>query len=582
MLKGKADKLIISLDIGSDSLKVVKGIKKEGKICVLDFAYRAYSAEANTPDLLSKCIHDLLASVVDIRKIKKFRVHSTISGRKCCIRVVKLPVMPRNEIEQAIRSKIRKYVSPDLDKLIFRFFVLGETHEEDVKKLEVLFVAIQKNHFEENHNLFKLSGIEPQVITSPCFSGWNLIRELGLNKGVDSSLILVNIDSQETDLTVYRDDRFVFTRNISVGWRDFNDILKDQSRLSLYKTEDSKLLWGEAGESPLSGTQDEAPILKIRKLLQNQAEILYKEIELTAYHYYQVMHGKRIDKCVILGEGSQIQGLVDFLRQKSDIPVECLTIPNAKLELPRDKKGEEFKNLPLYMQALGVLLNGPNDVNLAVQMKHRAKGDVYSGILANFSQMNSVAVRVAVSLLLISFIALKGINFYYKQQIKTYQARRNNLEDKTLQLVALRRKADILDLEKKFYLQLSKSRPAYPAIIAEISKVIPQGKIVLNELSFSSDQQKSPSLDEVLPIKFTMAGRAAGKDERGLEIPKFVRALEQSGYFENISVNIKGADVSTGSVFNSGLQYLSDSKQAPEGVSREWDFVINGVVRIKE
>jgi len=576
MLKGKADKLIISLDIGSDSLKVVKGTKKEGKICVLDFAYRAYPAEANTPDLLSKCIHDLLASVVDIRKIKKFRVHSTISGRKCCIRVVKLPVMPRNEIEQAIRSKIRKYVSPDLDKLIFRFFVLGETHEEDIKKLEVLFVAIQKNHFEENHNLFKLSGIEPQVITSPCFSGWNLIRELGLNKGVDSSLILVNIDSQETDLTVYRDDRFVFTRNISVGWKDFTDVLKDQSRLSLYKTEDSKLLWGEAGESPPSGIQDEASILKIRKLLQNQAEILYKEIELTAYHYYQVMHGKRIDKCIILGEGSQIQGLVDFLRQKSDIPLECLTIPDAKLELPTDKKGEEFKkNLPLYMQALGVLLNGPNDVNLAVQMKRRAKGDVYSGILANFSQMNSVPVRVVVSLLLISFMALKGINLYYKQQIKSYQARRNNLEDKTLQLAALRRKADILDLEKKFYLQLIKSRPAYPVIIAEISKVIPQGKIVLNELTFSSDQQKSPSLDEVLPIKFTMVGRAAGKDERGLEIPKFVRALEQSGYFENISVNIKGADVSTGGIFDA-------NQQAPEGVSREWDFVINGVVRIKE
>ena len=66
----KAEKNIISLDIGNDSMKVIKGIRRDGKICILDFASQTFSAELSVPEALSRCVHDLVGSVTDIKRIK--------------------------------------------------------------------------------------------------------------------------------------------------------------------------------------------------------------------------------------------------------------------------------------------------------------------------------------------------------------------------------------------------------------------------------------------------------------------------------------------------------------------------------
>lgn len=560
MLSKKADRLVISLDFGSDSIKMIKGMKSEDKICVSDFACQRYPAGEREPDLISRHIHKLLTSVVDARKIKKARIHSTISGRKLCIRIVKLPVMPEAELYQALRSKIRKYVSPDLAQVIFSFSVLGETQERDIKKLDVVFMAIQKTFFDEYLQFFKLTGVEPKVITSPCFSGWNLIRELGLNQGVDS-LMLINIDNQETDLTVYREDRFVFTRNISIGGKNFTDKLRGQAQFSLEREEDVKLLWGLAEEGRALEATEEAHLLKIRELLQGEADVLCKEIELTAHHYYQITHGKRIDKCLVLGEGSQIGGLIDFLKQSLEISVEGLHIPDAKLELTMDRREEFERNLPLYTHALGAILIGPDDINLLAQIRPQAKKvtfpiKFFALPKTTAPKMAAVAVIVFICLGLLIFTFLKGINLHYQGQIRSYKERRDRLQDRAMQLMQVKRKMDILDFEKKLYLRLIKEYPAYTVIIAEICKAIPSERIVLDELKFYSNQA----------IKFNIAGKVLGIEATESEVTNFVLALERSGYFENISVTIRGGPW----------------RQAPEVGVEKLSFAIDGVIKLKD
>lgn len=570
MRRNRADGAVIGLDIGSDSIRMIKGMKSEDKICVLDYALRRYPAGDYRPDLVSQHIHELLTSVVGAKKIKKATIHSIISGRKLCIRVVKLPVMPQAELHQAIRSKIRKYVSPDLAQVKFSFSVLGQTQEKDIKKLDVLFMAIEKTFFDEYLQFFKATGVQPEVISSACFSGWNLIRELGLDKEV-ASLMLINIDGQATDLTVYREGRFVFTRNISMGARDFTDKLRGQARWSLEREEDIKLLWGLEKEGRPLEAAEEATFMKIRKPLQGEADIFCKEIELTAHHYYQISHGKRIDKCIVLGEGSGIGGLVDFLRQKLEVPVEGLHVPDAKLELPIDKREELKRNLPLYTQALGALLIGPDDINLLAQMRPKAKKVMLPGKLFALPKMaapkmTTGAVIVLISLGLIIFAFLKGFNLYYRHQIKSYKIRQDKSQDRTMQLTQIKQKMDILDFEKKIYLRLIKEHPAYPVIIAEICKAIPSERIVLDEVKFYSEQKKTPPPKAPLPIKFTITGGALGEDARDSDVTRFVLALERSGYFEDISVRIKG---------RAGREPL---EAEVAGLS----FVIDGIIRLIE
>ena len=215
-MKGKEDrKTIVGIDIGSDAVKVVRGMKLRGGISISDFAQKKFLEKGPQEAVMTR-VQEALSSLVDAQKIKKESVHASISGRDLCIRVITLPAIPMHELEQLIKAKIDKYISMDIDDVYFQFAVVGEKHTSGTKKLDVMFAAIKKSIFDDYLHLFATLNIRPRLVTSPCFSGWNLVRQLGLHQSV-TSVMLININDQETDLTIYREKQFVLTRNIFIG-----------------------------------------------------------------------------------------------------------------------------------------------------------------------------------------------------------------------------------------------------------------------------------------------------------------------------------------------------------------------------
>ena len=555
------NKPIISINIETDLVSLVAGIKKEGKLHILDFACRKNTAGEQSPDSISRDIHELFNSSDQVKKIKKPIIHSTISGRKLCVRVLRMPVMPRSELALAIKPKVFKYISPETDEVIYRFNILSEVREKDIKKLEVVFAAVHKKPLEEYLQFFKAINIKPAVITSPCFSEWNLVQEFGLNKGT-VSFMLVNIENQDTELTVYRDNRFIFTRKISIGSRDFTAIVKGQPRMSLERPGDIKLFLGTAASTDSTEDKEEGHLVEIRRHLQNEADVLYKEIELTVHHYYQLTHGNRVDKCLILGPGSRIKGLVEFLKQRLEIPVQDLVLPDAQLELP-PSKGLEFKeNLPFYAQALGALFALPEGINFA------PKGRLVTFKFARQFKFLSVPTKTVRPILafaalgIIMLFFIKGLNFYYKNKIKYFTRIRDTFEERTLKLVSLKRNMDILDLGKRTYSELSNLYPAYAPIITKICEAIPSEKITLSEFNFFRLKADVPT------IKFTLSGKILGDNVEGSEITGFVSSLEQSGYFKNLALAIQ-------------KRPSLDGGQGQIEGAKELSFVIDGIVKTK-
>jgi len=507
MLRKQDNETILGIDIGSNAVKVVRGMKQKGGITILDFAQKGFLTDC-PPDAVIRNAQEALSSLVDAKKMKRERVHVTISGRKLCIRVITLPVMPEHELRQVVKAKILKYVSPDTDEIYFQFFVLGEKYESGTKKLEIMFVAMQKSVFNDYLRLFASFNIQPQLITSACFGGWKLIRHLGLHRPA-TSVMLININGQGTDLTVYRDERFILTRNISIGAKEFIDMAKKE----------------DASEAP-------SPPLSLQ-----QVDILCKEIELTSNHYYQIVHGQRIDQCFVLGEGCNVVGLIDFLKQKTDIPLSALQISAAQLELPKDKSEEFRKNAAVYAQSLGALLSEPADINLIGPAKKMKKAAAAKQIFVSLAKTKSIAIIFIAGVLLSG--TFKGINLYYKREIFLLKQRQGNLTNRVVQLVSVKRMMDTLEAKKKIYHQLKKDYPSYLMIIDQICQAIPGKHIVLDELSLTAGQRGgSPSSNPQYAsggIKFSITGRLVGEGITGFEVTQFVSALEQGGYFENVS-----------------------------------------------
>jgi hypothetical protein len=102
---------------------------------------------------------------------------------------------------------------------------------------------------------------------------------------------------------------------------------------------------------------------------------------------------------------------------------------------------------------------------------------------------------------------------------------------------------------------------------------------VLDVLKFYTDQDKRRSAETSRSIKFNIAGKVMGKDVMETEVTKFMLALEQSGYFGNISVVIKGKVSLQGNVINREQRSRFRNGESSEGELRQLPFVIDGDIQ---
>lgn len=563
MAKQSIKSEIFGLDIGSDSFQFLETVKTGDAVEVLNFVQRP-CAGASADTALD--IPQQLASLIDEKKIKKTTLSCSIPCRNVCIRLVVLPAMSYKELSQAIQSKIHKYMSVEAEQVYSSFSVVGETEERGNKKLEVVFAAIQKSAFHNYFQKFDSSVLKPGIIIPSCFAALNAVRAFGLSKDYPS-MIVMNIDHQYTDLTVSSKDKFVFTRNISIGSGDFSEIIKEQPSLITADPEKIRELWflKQDSEASAQNGQNETTH-SISKRLQSEGEVLRKEIELTAHHYYQLTHGAKIDKCIIFGEGARIIGLIDFLRQKMEIPIEGFSLPAAVTFI--GEREQEFKeNATKYVAALGAVVSSPDFINLSTTFKAKKKGFALSA--PSSSKAVPLAIVIYLAIVLAVFAWLKGFNLYYKNKISFYKSKQEQLKETALQLVQIKRKMDVLKAGRGLFDSLSKAFPALSPFIVDIGKAMPPEEIVIDELLIVGDQgraQRSEKDQEPL-FNFTLKGRVVGESPQSAQVTTFVLALEKSGHFKNISITIDESKLKTKSTFGDGQE---------QGGIQDLFFSING------
>ncbi|MCX5704320.1 MAG: hypothetical protein NT066_07540, partial [Candidatus Omnitrophica bacterium] len=110
--KIKAGGEIIAIDTCDSSLKIIRGGIEKGKIIVSGFAYKKVFSHDKEYSFLADKVKELLKECgLEPQKLKRSRIYAVIPGSEVCVRVLKLPAMPDDEIKQAVRAKIKEVVS---------------------------------------------------------------------------------------------------------------------------------------------------------------------------------------------------------------------------------------------------------------------------------------------------------------------------------------------------------------------------------------------------------------------------------------------------------------------------------------
>lgn len=132
-------------------------------------------------------------------ELKKSRIEAKeatlgLSGKDLIIRTFQIPLLPRQELEGAINSEIRKYIPFKVEELDsgFQWKV-----DKAIQKTHVLFVGIKKDNLNKYLNVVKELGIKATAVEYSAFSLLRLTRIASVNtKGI---VAIANLDLSEND-----------------------------------------------------------------------------------------------------------------------------------------------------------------------------------------------------------------------------------------------------------------------------------------------------------------------------------------------------------------------------------------------
>ena len=314
MLFGKK-KSVAGLDIGSSSVKMVELDGKSNQLSLVALGYQ------NLPDdtiidgqiMELNVVSDVIQNVCTNFQVNATQVVTGVSGHSVIIKNIVLPPMSQDELEESIDWHAEEHIPYDLADVSLDYQVTNNTPDAT----HVLIAACKRERIDNVRQAVQLAGKEPFVIDVDTFALQNCYE---FNYQPDDSQVvtLLNIGASTMNVNIVKGTRSLFTRDITVGGSQFTDVLQRSLGLSFQQAEAVKRGVSHAVE----GIEEKS----IEPLITNVTEIVAMEIQKT-FDFYRATtedNDTVVQKILISGGGSKLQGLARDLSARLELPVEVL------------------------------------------------------------------------------------------------------------------------------------------------------------------------------------------------------------------------------------------------------------------
>lgn len=342
----KSDK-VLGIDIGTGSLKIIElNFKNERpvvtKLAIADFSNSLFEdGRLVKPDELTSLLQHQLAT----GGFSSREAVIAIGGRAIFIREVVFPQMAEDELKEAIKWDMEKYVPYAPDSFYYDFSIMGTANNG--LEMRVLLVAAPKYHIDALVSVVKLAGLKPIAVDGEAFALYRSIAKA-------ENSILVDIGQYVSQIIVYQQGIPTVTRIIPLAGQRFTEVI--MNALDLDVNEAERLKQRQQGLLPaVNHTLEHSDLHKQMLLLVQE---LAREIRRTV-EFYQVQNKEAIiEKIMISGGGANLDNLVQHLNALLDIPI-LLNNPADIVEYSACYDHQYIKDIaPRIAAAVGLALRG--------------------------------------------------------------------------------------------------------------------------------------------------------------------------------------------------------------------------------
>jgi type IV pilus assembly protein PilM len=349
MLFGKKQS-VAGLDIGSSSIKMVELDGKANNLNLVSLGFE------NLPDdsiidgqiMELNVVSDCIRNVCSNHQVNADQVVTGVSGHSVIIKNIVLPPMSREELEESIDWHAEEHIPYDLADVSLDYQITANSADAT----QVLIAACKRERIDSIRQAIQLAGKEPVVIDVDTFALQNCYE--ANYQPVESDVVtLLNIGASTMNVNIVKGSRSLFTRDITVGGSQFTDVLQRSLGLSFQQAEAMKRGVSHAVE----GVDEKS----IEPLMSNVTEIVAMEIQKTFDFYRATSEDNHtvVQKILISGGGSKLNGLAQELSRRLELPVEVMN-PFRNIKVDQRKFDAEYLSeiMPEMAVAVGLAVRG--------------------------------------------------------------------------------------------------------------------------------------------------------------------------------------------------------------------------------
>ncbi len=391
-----------AIDIGSCSLKALHLSTERGVVEVIGFDTihhgRILSAEGMTGAEREELIALSLRKFVNRHDVSMDEIAVSVPGQNSFARFVNLPPVEHKRIPEIVKFEAVQQIPFDINDVQWDWQLMSDPGSTELKvglfAIKNEIVNAELEHFNREDIPVGYVQMTPMALYN--YAAYDRSDLTGSDK---RAVVVLNIGASGADLVVCTKSS-VWQRGIMIGGNTFTKAIADTFRLNFDKAEKLKRT---------------APVSKYaRQLFQAMRPVytdLASEVQQSLGFYSSSNPNTKVTKVIALGGGTKLRGLLKYLQQTLQIPVER---PDAfkKLGIGVGIPAAKFhENVCNFGVVYGLALQGLGLANIESNLlpKSVARSMAWAGKGRYFT--TAACMLLAVSLLCLGRIGFDSMGY---------------------------------------------------------------------------------------------------------------------------------------------------------------------------
>ncbi len=304
------------IDIGTSGVKVVQLKKAKGAVVFDKFAVVPYpvddvfggKGEIANVDAVASTIKEALAAA-GIKAPGK--VVADIPSTNAVIRLIDLPMMTDEDLEQSIVFEAERYLPYSLAEMSVSYHKVGQFEAEGAPRLKVMIVAAKQEILFGYLESLRLAGIKDPIIDVDAIAVVNALRPI---LPADEGVAIMDFGAGKTGISIVQDRQIQIVRSVLMGGKSITSAIQNVLGEDWMQAEQAKM---ERGKIVVDDGEEED---EVAETVRNVVEDIVGDIR-RSLEFYQTSTRQHIDSVIITGGSSKIYNLDRFLQMELGVDV---------------------------------------------------------------------------------------------------------------------------------------------------------------------------------------------------------------------------------------------------------------------